>query len=69
MVNVQCSMTKSQSLLLTILLSKKAYHSPLPLGEGFGGEAFFYFKNSTVRWGEYSSHNDAITQPGAKMSL
>ena len=39
-----------------------------PLGEGFGGEAF-YFKNSTVRCGEYNSHNDAITQPGAKMSL
>lgn len=28
-----------------------------------------YFKNSTVRSGEYSSHSEATTQPGAKMSL
>lgn len=28
-----------------------------------------YFKNPTVRSGEYSSHSEATTQPGAKMSL
>ena len=69
MFNDQCSMTKSQSLASNYFTFLKSISLPLPLGEGFGGEAFFYFKNSTVRWGEYSSHNDAITQPGAKMSL